>query len=164
MDESSVADSMLPDSPRVAALAGEYLAAHYFVAIGKREWLFQVGQYAEEIERQLTADRYLFVTAWNPASRALTPAENLAAGERLQARLSDSGHASLPALGCDTNGGGVERGHLVLDVPADRADALARAFGQLGTLYWSPGEPVRLRMLVARPPGFPDHPYVDWVG
>ncbi|GAB2492077.1 hypothetical protein GCM10027084_00670 [Pseudoxanthomonas sangjuensis] len=164
MGEDSVPGLERVDPGRIAALAGEYLLAHYFVALGKREWLFQVGQTADDVERQLVADRYLFITAWNPASRSVDAARNLAAGERLLARLSGAGYAAYPALGCDADGGGVERGHLALDVPVDRADALAREFGQLGTLCWRHGEPVRLRMLAPRPPGFPEHPYTDWVG
>lgn len=163
MGEDSVPGLERVDPGHIVALAGEYLLAHYFVALGKREWLFRVGQPADDIERQLVADRYLFVTAWNPASRIMDTARNLAAGERLQARLSAAGYAAYPALGCDADGGGVERGHLALDIPLDRADALAREFGQLGTLYWRHGEPVRLRMLAACPPGFPENPHVDWI-
>ena len=164
MGEDSVPGLERVDPGRIAALAGEYLLAHYFVALGKREWLFQVGQHADEVERQLIADSYLFITGWNPASRVLDAAQNLAAGEILQTRLLDAGHAAYPALGCDADGGGIERGHLVLDVPLAQADALAREFGQLGTLYWRHGDPVRLRMLAPRPPGFPEHPHIDWAG
>ncbi|MFT3762749.1 MAG: DUF3293 domain-containing protein [Pseudoxanthomonas sp.] len=164
MEAGGISGTERPDPERVASLADEYARSHYFVAIGKREWLFQVGQDASDIERQLIADSYLFITAWNPASRILAAAENRAAGERLQARVSAAGYAASPALGCDADGGGIERGLLVLDAPLAAADAMAREFGQLGTLYWRPDEPVRLRMLAARPPGYPAHPHIDWIG
>ncbi|MFT3756304.1 MAG: DUF3293 domain-containing protein [Pseudoxanthomonas sp.] len=147
---------------RVAALADEYVKSHYFVAIGKREWLFQVGQYASEIERQLVAGSYLFITAWNPASHLANSTENRAAGERLRAHVFAAGYAASPALGCEANGGNIEHGLLVLDVPLEAADAMAREFIQLGALYWRQGEPVRLRMLATQPPGFPAHPHIDW--
>ncbi|MFT4256794.1 MAG: DUF3293 domain-containing protein [Pseudoxanthomonas sp.] len=149
---------------RVAALAHEYAQSHYFAAIGKREWLFQVGQHAGDIERQLIADSYLFITAWNPALHVVDAAENHAAGERLQARVSAAGHPAYPALGCDADGGNIECGLLVLNATLATADAMACEFDQLGVLYWRHGEPVRLRMLAAQPPGFPAHSHIDWLG
>ena len=82
MDERAVAAT-----ERSAPLAMAYAAAHYFVTIGHREWLFCVGQRAEDIERQLGAEHFLFITAWNPPLATATPAQNLAADERLQAHF-----------------------------------------------------------------------------
>lgn len=95
-------------------LARAYAAAHYFVTIGHREWLFGVGQLAEDIERQLGATSYLFITAWNPAPHAASVDENMAADQRLQLRLRESGYSHYSALGSNAQGGAVEYGWIVL--------------------------------------------------
>ncbi len=159
MDERAVATT-----ERSAPLATAYAAAHYFVTIGHREWLFCVGQQAEDIERQLGAEHYLFITAWNPPLAAATHAQNLAADQRLQAQFQGTGYRCHSALGSDARGGAVEHGWVVLDVQRETADAWAREFGQAATLYWRRGEAVRLRMLWPRPQDMPDHPHIDWVG
>jgi hypothetical protein len=149
---------------QMAALATAYALAHYFVTVGHREWLFGVGQLAVDVERELGARHFLFITAWNPSSSSNTLAENLAADERLQARLTEDGFRHHSALGCNSSGGAVEYGWVVLDVPLERGDALAREFGQAGTLYWQCGEPVGLRMLAPRPAGVAKQPHIVWAG
>ena len=58
----------------------------------------------------------------------------------------------------------LEHGCLVLEATLAQADALAKEFGQGGTLCWSAGEPVRLRMMWPRPPQADDDPHTDWIG
>ena len=152
------------DATLTAELAAAYACAHYFVSIGHREWLFGVGQLAGDIERQLGAASYTFITAWNPAPEAASVAENMEADLRLQARLKQTGHAHHSSLGSNAQGGAVEYGWVVLDMGVEASDALAREFSQAGLLYWQHGEPVRLRMLWPRPVGVADDPYVDWAG
>ena len=89
---------------------------------------------------------------------------NDAAQERLHARLHTLGLAFHPALGCNSQGGMVEHGCLVLDPSTEQADALARELGQGGTLFWHADAPVRLRMMWTRPPQADDDPHTDWVG
>ena len=84
--------------------------------------------------------------------------------ERLHARLHSLELAFHPALGCNNQGGMVEHGCLVLDASLDQADALAREFGQGGTLFWEAEAPVRLRMMWPRPPQADGDPHTDWVG
>ena len=145
-----------------AQLAVDYAAAHYFVSIGHKEWLFGVGRPAAEIERQLPADSYLFITAWNPAPEAASRADNLGADERLQRLIRTSALVHHTSLGSNAQGGAVEYGWLVLDAPVQTADSWARQFGQAAVLYWKRGEPVRLRMLWPRPDGSVDQPHTDW--
>lgn len=147
---------------QTAQLAQAYAAAHYFVTIGRREWLFRVGQQAEDIERQLEGATYLFITAWNPAPEAATPAENLQADDRLEALIRDSGLPHYRSLGSNAQGGAVEYGWLVLDTPESLADAWGREFGQAATLFWRRGQAVRLRMLWPRPAELADDPHTDW--
>ena len=108
-----------PDGTLAAELARAYAAAHYFVTIGHREWLFGVGQSAQDIERQLGAGSYLFITAWNPPLQSTSTAENMAADQQLQLRLRESGFSHHSALGSNAQGGAVEYGWLVLDVPLE---------------------------------------------
>lgn len=150
--------------PERARLATAWAAAHYFVTLGRREWLFCAGQQAPEIERQLMADRYLFITAWNPPPGESDREANDDADERLQQRLREQELAFHPALGCNSRGEMVEDGWFVLDATAEQADALAREFGQGGTLFWEAGQPVRLRMMWPRPPQADGEPHTDWVG
>ena len=147
-----------------AELAAAYACAHYFVTIGHREWLFRVGQSSGDIERQLGAASYSFITAWNPAPNAVSVTENMAADLRLQARLKQTGHVHHSALGTNAQGGAVEYGWLVLDMAADASDAMAREFSQAGLLFWQHAEPVRLRMVWPRPDGVADDTCTDWVG
>lgn len=147
-----------------ARLAAEYAGAHYFVSIGHREWLFGVGQCAADIERELGGSRYLFITAWNPASDTTPVEANLAADERLQARLKASGCEYHSALGSNAQGGAVEYGWVAVDVAEETGDAWAREFGQAGTLCWRRGEAVRLRMLRPAPADADDGAHTDWVG
>lgn len=158
MDERST------DTQEAAQLAAFYLAAHYFVSVGHREWLFGVGQCAADLERELGGSQYLFITAWNPASASATVNANLAADERLQARLKASGCEYHSALGSNAQGGAVEYGWVVVDVPEETGDAWAREFGQAGTLRWRRGEAVRLRMLRPPPLEADDAAHTDWVG
>ena len=72
-------------------------------------------------------------------------------------------HHWAPWPGC-TPPCAVEHGWLVLDIGWDQADALARDFGQAGTLYWLAGEPVRLRMQAPRPDDAADDMFTDWTG
>ena len=152
------------DEALTAELAVAYACAHYFVTIGHREWLFGVGQLAGDIERQLGAASYSFITAWNPAPDAASIAENMEADLRLQALLKKSGHVHHSALGSNAQGGAVEYGWVVLDMTADASDTLAREFGQAGLLFWQHDEPVRLRMLWPRPASLIDEAYTDWAG
>jgi len=145
-----------------ASLAKAYASAHYFVTIGHREWLFGVGQLAADVERELGGESYLFITAWNPAPDEASLEQNLASDRRLQASLDAHGYRRHSALGSDAQGGAVEHGWVVLDVPVDAADATAREFGQAGTLHWRRGHPVRLRMLWPRPTDVVDVEYTDW--
>ncbi|WP_368565743.1 DUF3293 domain-containing protein [Pseudoxanthomonas sp. UTMC 1351] len=162
-DDEAMNDHGVPDAEK-AQLAAAWAAAHYFVTIGRQEWLFHVGQSATDIERQLSADQYLLVTAWNPPPGEASRQANLDADERLRACLNAEHYVYHPALGCDGKGGATEHGWLVLNIPVERADALAREFRQGGILFWQRGEPVRLRMQWPCPAGFQDGGYIDWAG
>jgi len=157
-------DELQPPPVRMAELALVYLHAEYLVAVGRREWRFRIGLPAAEIEAVLDAERYLFVSAWNPLSNEAGLADNMDADQRLQARLQQAGFQHHSALAGDNLGQHREHGWLVLDLPEASADTLAREFGQAGVVYWRRGEPVRLRMQSMRPAHWQQHHCVDWSG
>lgn len=147
-----------------AQLASVYADALYAVVLDGDALQLQVGEQAIDVEAYWPARRYAFITAWNPASIPQPEAANDVADAELVAQLDALGIARQPAHAYDPRGRWREAGWLVVNVESHRLDALAREFGQAGVLDWGYGEPVRLRMLMPRPPHAPPLPYIDWAG
>ncbi len=163
-DDGAMDPPYPPPPARMAELAQVYLRADYFVALGRREWRFRIGDPVPDIEEVLQGASYLFITAWNPVSEDIGLDDNIEADQQLQARLQQAGFPHYSALGGDPVGGHGEHGWLVLDLPRATADLLAGEFRQAGVVYWQRGEPVRLRMQSAQPPDWDGHDCVDWTG
>ncbi|WP_386669758.1 DUF3293 domain-containing protein [Lysobacter korlensis] len=144
-------------------LARAYAAADYAVELDGRTVALRVGEFATELESSLTARRYAFITAWNPASSPRAGRENEVADGQLRERLDGHGAKRIPAWAQAPDGRWREQGWMVLDLPAGDLDTLARDFGQAGTLQWARGEPVCLRMMMAAPMQAAEMPCVDWV-
>lgn len=105
------------------------------------------------------------LSAWNPQSVERPEAPNREADAAMQAALEASGLVHHPAFAAARNRSWREPSWLVVDMPPATLDALAQRFGQLGTLHWERGGPVRLRMYAAAPrdaAGLPDS--IDWLG
>jgi len=155
------------DQERVHELALAYLDADYRWELDGRWHALAVGAPpGDALMRAHPAARsFAVLSAWNPHSQPRTEAANREADAALQAALEGTGLAHRPAFASATNRSWREPGWLVLDMPLPTLDALARRFGQLGTLHWERGGPVRLRMYAA-PPGcvaeLPD--CIDWLG
>lgn len=147
-----------------AELALAYAAAEYAVALDGDALPLRVGRPAADLEAYWPASRYLFVSAWNPASEPHSESANRAADERLIARLEAAGIPRHAAWAQDSAGEWREPGWLLADLDDLAANALARDFGQAGVLAWRRGEPVRLRMLIARPTDAEGADYTDWIG
>lgn len=146
-----------------AELVRAYAAAEYAVEIEGRAIALRVGAPAPELESAWPASRYAFLTAWNPASSPRSQVANEVADARLRERLELLGALRMPARAQAPDGGWCEPGWLLADLPVAELDTLARDFGQAGTLSWSRGAPVRLRMLIAAPANAAGLPCVDWV-
>jgi hypothetical protein len=146
-----------------AGLARAYAAAEYGVTVEGRTFALHVGASAFEFESAWPATCYAFITAWNPASSPRPDAANEEADARLRAHLDRLGVTRMPAWAQAPDGRWREPGWLLADLPVAELDALAREFGQAGTLSWSRGAPVRLRMLMASPANAAGLPCVDWV-
>ncbi len=153
-----------PDDARVAELAHAYLDAEY-------RWLhhgswpeLRIAQPAPELERSFPdLASFGLLSAWNPMSCTRDDDTNRHQDDLLHQALADAGHLLSPAFSSARNRTWREPGWLVHGMDTDRFDALARRFGQLGTLWWNRGEPVQLRMDARRPAGFADAAHVHWL-
>ena len=138
-----------------AQLVAAYAHAHYGARLDGTDLPMRVGSPARELEARWPAQRYVFITAWNPASLPRPDAANHDADTRLVARLDAAGTARLAAWAQDADGLWREPGWLLADVGVDEGVALARAFDQAGILTGQRGQPLRLRMIAARPAELP---------
>lgn len=134
-----------------AELAAAYARAGYQVLLDGDVLPLQVGRPACDLEAYWPAERYAFITAWNPASTPHSDTANAAADALLVDQLDARGIRRQPAWAESPDGAWREPGWLIADVDRSNCDRLAQEFGQAGLLYWTRGEPVRLRMLVERP-------------
>lgn len=153
------------DRAREAALSRAYLRARYAVRAGGRWRALRIGAPPPpSLLRALPGlTRFGAITAYNPGSVPCDARRNAAADLRLRAALDAlSAAAPLRTRARAPDGGWQEPGWLVPGLDAPALDRLARRFGQLGTLHWTAGGAVRLRMDAARPSGIAAHPYVDW--
>jgi hypothetical protein len=155
------------DHGRVQELALAYLDADYRWELDGRWHPLAVGAPpGDEFLRAHPNARSLgLLSAWNPHSVERSEALNREADAALQAALEASDLMYHPAFSAARNRSWREPGWLVLDMPRATLDALARRFGQLGTLRWEPGGQVRLRMYAAGPrsgASLPD--CIDWLG
>lgn len=103
------------------------------------------------------------LSAWNPYSQPREDARNRIADQALEAELDARGLVRIPSFSSATNRSWREPGWVIFDIQAGELDALARRFGQLGTLWWPRGQPVRLRMQAAKPARFRHAAPIDWL-
>jgi hypothetical protein len=150
---------------RVAELMRAYCEAEYRWEAAGRWHPIRVGDAAPGPESTFPeAQRFGLITAWNPASRERDEATNRAEDTALHAMLEASGLVFRPAFASARNRSWREPSWLVMDMAAPTFDALGRRFGQLGTLFWTRGEPVGLRMHADRPSGVDAPRWVEWLG
>ncbi len=147
-----------------ADLAAAYAAAQYCVLIDGDALPLRVGQPASDVEAYWPAERYLFITAWNPASELHSDTANETADTLLVGQLDAAGAPRQAAWAQGTDGDWREPGWLVAGLDDTTSSTLAQEFGQAGILAWERGQPVRLRMLLHRPPDAPVDPHTDWLG
>ncbi|HET8819624.1 MAG TPA: DUF3293 domain-containing protein [Xanthomonadaceae bacterium] len=150
---------------RIVELLTAYCDADYRWEL-EGEWHpLVVGQPTHRLEQAFPqARRFGLLSAWNPQSVTLPDAINRAADEMLHAALLESGLAFRPGFAAARNRNWREPSWLVMDMALPAFDALTRRFGQLGTLCWRRGEPIRLRMHAARPAEVAPHDQIDWLG
>jgi len=148
----------------VARLVTAYREAEYRWELDGRWHPLAIGQPAPGIERAFPeASRFGLLSAWNPHSVERPEAVNRSDDEILHAMLKASGLPFRAGFSSARNRSWREPSWVVVDMASPAFDALARHFGQLGTLYWRRGEPVRLHMYAARPAAVAACEAVDWL-
>ncbi len=152
------------DNARIVALVQAYLDAGYrWEQLG--EWLdLHVGEPAPDIDGAFPEGScFGLLSAWNPQSVPRQDPQNRSADQAMHLQLIETGVICRPGFSSARDRSWREPSWLVVDMPSDHQDALARRFGQLGTLWWPRGEAVRLRLYARQPVTAADHPFVDWV-
>lgn len=152
------------DDARILVLLQAYLQADYrWEQMG--EWRhLRIGQAAPDIDAAFPeAGCFGLLSAWNPQSVPRPDAQNRAADQAMHLTLVETGVICRPAFSSARDCSWREPSWLVANMPADRQDALARRFGQLGTLWWPRGEGVRLRLYARQTVAAADHSHLDWV-
>src|SRR5690606_1874457 len=152
------------DAARMIALLQAYLEAEY-------QWQHEGSRHGIVVGRRTPglpragppATSFGRLSAWNPHSGERSGEASRRADAALHEVLAASGHRFLPAFAQAPNRTWREPSWLVMDMDAPGFDALSRRFGQLGSLWWRPGEPVRLRIDAARPDEHPNDAHVDWL-
>ncbi|MEO6366137.1 MAG: DUF3293 domain-containing protein [Luteimonas sp.] len=150
-------------SESLIALRDAYLAADYRWQHGGHWFPLGIGAPAGEIGIAFPdAMHFGVITAWNPRSVPQLEQVNRDADHAMHDALESSGLAYRPAFAAARNRSWKESSWLVIDMPLPGFDALARRFGQLSTLWWQSGKPLRLRMYAAMP-AMGEHAFVDWI-
>lgn len=156
------------ENERIARLVLAYLAADYRWQHDADWHDLRIGLPAPgpELVHQ-DAREFALLSAWDPQSIPRPEPANRRADQALHDALLASGKIFVPAFSSATDRSWREPSWLVMDLSQPDLDALGRRFSQLGMLTWLRGQPVRLRMLSARPDRLDDPlerlDFVDWV-
>lgn len=123
---------VLPDKSRIPIDLRAAYAETEFRVFGPKDFTLQIGVVSEALRAvydELGVTSAAYLTAWNPFSQDASPAENAAAQQNLQNRISDLGYVTWNGLGIDPSGD--LPGEDSVFVPGmDRSEAIA-----LGTKY-----------------------------
>lgn len=102
--------------------------------------LHETSAAADALLKRLKASSLCCLNAWNPRSRRLPVARNMAAHQRLKRDLMLRGWPALPHLGVpDRRNWRAEPGFAVLDIEKEKAVSLAEAYGQYGIVFYARG-------------------------
>jgi hypothetical protein len=156
--------SPVPATPDIATLLRAYHAADYRWESSGRWHPISIGGAVPELEQAFPqSSSFGLLSAWNPHSVERPEAVNRAEDARLLAQLEDTGLVFRAAFSAARNRSWREPSWIVMDMPLDAFDALARDHGQLATVHAHRGGPARLRMYRGEPGGCPALDAVDWV-
>lgn len=154
-----------PLSPdRIAQLAASYLVADYRWEHDGVWRPLRIGESAPDVDTAFPhAARFGLLTAANPGQQLRADIDNRSADRALQRHMDQHGLRYRPAFVAATNRVWRAYNWLIVAPEVEVFDALARDFGQIGTLLWCRGTPVRLRMQAAMPAACAVDPRIDWV-
>jgi len=153
-----------PSPDRIAHLETSYLAADYRWELDGVWLRLAIGQPAPQVDAAFPdACRFGLMTAANPGQQMRADIDNRSADRALQRRMDALGLRYRPAFVSAQNRVWRAYNWLLVAPEVEAFDALARDFGQIGTLLWSRGMPVRLRMQASAPLASTGTAWVDWV-
>ena len=125
-------------------LAANYRATSYIVDAPGGAVAIRIGGSSAPLDAVLDtlgADRWAFVTAWNPGSMRLPEAENRRCNADLLERIGRLGYAALPGRGVGDSGEWpAEESFLIAGIPLDDALALGRFYRQRAIVAGRRGE------------------------
>lgn len=154
----------LSDQNHLANLPSVYLAADYKWELDGDWRPLRIGERAVDLETAFADARsFGLISGANPAHILRSDPENRSADRALEQAIAALGLRYRPAFVAAFGRSWKAYNWLVIDPAIEAFDALARRFGQIGTLLWAHGEPVRLRMRARRPETVPAHPFIDWI-
>lgn len=149
---------------RTAELVDAYAKADYRWELDGEWRRFRVGDAVPEIDAAFPqAQCFALLSAWDPHSQPRAESVNRAEDAALEQLISSMGYARRAAFSSAADRSWREPSWLAVDMPHGVLDALAKRFAQLGTLAWQRGQPVRLRMDAAPPPGLETLAFIDWL-
>jgi len=155
----------LQNDLRIATLLDAYYAAEYRWELDGEWRQLRIGQTAAELEAFFPkSKRFGLLSAWDPQSIPRADSVNRRADEALHTALIASGLPFRPGFCSAPNRSWREPSWVVMDMTDVDFDGLALRYGQLGTLAWQRGQPVRLRMYAAQPLTAKPRDFVDWTG
>src|SRR3954454_15029329 len=132
-----------------------YQRTRFCVDEGSRRICFMAGSKSakwDAVLRRHQATRWAFVTAWNPASVALSESENEARQQELTTILDREEYKWLVGEGIGEDPAWTpEKSLFVLDISRGKAVALGRQFGQLAVVVGRRGEPALLVSCASAP-------------
>lgn len=151
-------------APRLVTLAHAYLTADYRWAQDGDWHDVRIGLPAPGLEMCFPQCRtFGMVSAWNPWSVVRDEAINRRADRELQEALLAHGTPFCAAFASAPNRSWREPSWIVMDMAEADFVALQRSHDQLGTLWWTRGSSVRLRMDASRPPEIDADDDIDWL-
>lgn len=148
----------------IADLVRAYLAADYRWQ-HEGDWHdLHVGLPAPAMELlHAGIDSFGLLSAWNPYSIERSEMTNRSADHALHDALIATAMPFCPAFASAPDRSWREPSWVVMGLQVEAFDALSQQFGQLGTLWWTRGTPVRLRVDARRPDEYDDDAYIDWL-
>jgi len=153
----------LQNDLRIATLLEAYYGAEYRWELDGEWRALRIGHPATELEAFFPqSQKFGLLSAWDPQSIPREEAVNRRADESLHSALIASGLAYRPGFSSAPNRSWREPSWVVMDMPDPEFDRLALRYGQLGTLVWTRGQPIGLRMYARQPLMAKHHDHVEW--
>jgi hypothetical protein len=125
-------------------LAAAYRATSYIVDAPRGALAIRIGRADPALDALLDglgADGWAFITAWNPGSMRLPPAENARNNADLLDRIARLGHAVLTGRGVGDDGRWpAEESFFIAGIPAADAVELGRYYRQRAIVVGRRGE------------------------